>query len=387
MDKPKFSSEFELAILGGGQLGKMLLYETRKWDVKTRVMDPDPSAPCRMSANSFVVGDLMDYDAVMNFAAGADVVTIEIEHVNTEALAELERRGVAVHPSASALAIIQNKITQKEHYAKHQLPTAGFETFQGAEAVREAIAAGRWSLPAVWKAATGGYDGKGVRILKSDQDVLTLLDVPCLLEEKIDFVHEIGVMVARSEHRQETATYDPVEMDFHPEANLVEFVISPARIDGNVAERAREIARLVADSFQLTGILAVELFLQADGTLLINEVAPRPHNSGHLTIEGHYTNQFEQHLRAILGLPLGSTASKCPAVMVNIVGSEGCHGAVNYEGMEELLQIPGATPHIYGKRETRPWRKMGHITCIGEHLEEVLLRAGRAKESIRVTNL
>lgn len=387
MIKSKFSSDFELAILGGGQLGKMLLYETRKWDVKTRVLDPSPEAPCRMSANRFTVGDLMDFDTVLHFARGADVVTIEIEHVNTDALLQLQREGVAVYPPPQALAIIQNKVAQKKHYAEHGLPTARFEVFSDATSVREAVDSGRWVLPAVWKAATGGYDGKGVRILHSMDDVLDLPHTECLLEEKVKFVHELGVIVARSESRGEHQTYTPVEMDFHPEANLVEFVISPARVDAAIEKRAREIAIRAADSFHMTGLLAVELFLLEDGTVLINEVAPRPHNSGHLTIEGHYTNQFEQHLRAILDLPLGSTAQKCPAVMVNIVGAEGHSGIVNYEGVESLLQMPGVTPHIYGKKETRPWRKMGHITCVADSLEDALHSAEIAKDTIRATNL
>jgi len=374
-----FSSDFKLGILGGGQLGKMLLYTTRRWDVQTFVLDPSSEAPSRFACNHFVQGDLKDFETVYQFGKKVDVLTIEIEHVNVEALKKLKSEGVKVYPEPEALEIIGNKCLQKSHYADHQIATAPFQNFKSTSDAKKATR----SFPCVWKSATGGYDGKGVKILKSIEDFNELPNVPCLIEELIDFEKELAVIVASSVSGKQKS-YPVVGMDFHPEANQVEFVVCPANIDDTIANKARELALTVAKSLGVTGLLAVELFLAKDGSIYVNEVAPRPHNSGHYSLEGSYTDQFEQHIRAILDLPLGDTDSKVAAVMVNLVGEESYTGPVHYKGLDEALAIEGVSPHIYGKAKTRPFRKMGHVTIVGEELEEVYLRARKVKDLIKV---
>ena len=354
-----FTSNFRLGILGGGQLGKMLLYETRKWDVYTKVLDQAADAPCRMSCNEFVQGDLLDYTTVVSFGQGLDVLTIEIENVNVEALKTLKKQGVKVFPEPEALEVIRNKSLQKTFYLNHGIPTSPFKAYDSKEALlKDAL-----HFPCVWKSAEFGYDGKGVQILKSAEDLQTLPDTPCLIEEKVEFEYELAVIVARNE-KGEVTTYPVVQMDFHPTANQVEYVVCPAAIPEHVAEKAKEIALRVATELQITGLLAVELFLDKEQHILVNEVAPRPHNSGHYSIEASYTNQFEQHLRAILGLPLGNTDSKAIGIMVNLVGAEPYHGPVVYENINTVLAMKGVSVHIYGKTETRPFRKMGHVTVV-----------------------
>jgi len=374
-----FSSDFKLGILGGGQLGKMLLYTTRRWDIQTFVLDPSSEAPSRFACNHFVQGDLKDFETVYQFGKKVDVLTIEIEHVNVEALKKLKSEGVKVYPEPEALEIIGNKCLQKSHYANHKIATAPFQNFESTADAKKVTT----NFPCVWKSATGGYDGKGVKILKSIEDFSELPNVPCLIEELIDFEKELAVIVASSASGEQKS-YPVVGMDFHPEANQVEFVVCPANIDDTIANKARELALIVAKSLRVTGLLAVELFLAKDGSIYVNEVAPRPHNSGHYSLEGCYTDQFEQHIRAILDLPLGATDSKVAAVMINLVGEESHTGPVHYKGLDEALAIEGVSPHIYGKVETRPFRKMGHVTIVGEELEEVYLRARKVKELIKV---
>jgi 5-(carboxyamino)imidazole ribonucleotide synthase len=378
-----FSSDFKLGILGGGQLGKMLLYETRKFDIYTLVMDPSDKAPCRIGCNEFTVGDLMDFDSVYNFGKKADVVTIEIEHVNVEALEKLEEEGVKVYPSSKTLEIIQNKARQKLFYIDHNIPTAPFSRFAYGDQLETAIENESLQFPFVWKSAQFGYDGQGVKIIKTYSDLEQLPDSECITETLIPFKNELAVTVARSASGQ-LVTYPVVEMEFHPEANQVEYVISPARIDPKVAEKAQLIALKVANAFKHVGLLAVEMFQTKEDEILVNEVAPRPHNSGHYSIEASYTNQFEQHLRAILNMPLGSTESKANAVMVNLVGAEGYTGPVYYENIEKILEINGVTPHIYGKAETRPFRKMGHVTIIDKDMKIARETAARVKKNIKV---
>lgn len=378
-----FSSEFSLGILGGGQLGKMLLTETQKWDIKTSVLDPSADAPCRVGSNVFVQGSLMDYDTVYNFGKSVDVLTIEIEGVNLEALADLENLGVKTYPRAETLKFIQDKGVQKSFYANHQIPTAPFELFENKDALIAAYQNGEFSLPKVWKVCRGGYDGNGVQILRTPEDFNRLPKAPCILEHLVPFTHELAVIVARSPLGEER-TYPVVEMEFHPEANQVEYVLCPARIDDSLAKKAQDVALMVSRALKHEGLLAVELFATESGEVIVNEVAPRPHNSGHYSIEASYTNQFEQHLRAILGLPLGETKSKGAGIMVNLVGAEGHTGPVHYEHIEHILAIPGVTPHIYGKKETRPFRKMGHVTIIHEDMTQARLIAEQVKNSINV---
>ncbi len=378
-----FSSDFKLGILGGGQLGKMLLYETRKFDIYTKVLDASPEAPCKIACNEFVVGNLMDFDAVYNFGRGVDLLTIEIENVNIDALEKLEEIGKKVYPSSRVLRIIQNKAKQKLFYLDNQIPTAPFSRFAYTSEIKDSIAHGGIALPFVWKSAQFGYDGQGVKIIRSLKDLEGLPNVECIAEDLIPFKNELAVIVSRNIHG-EVVDYPVVEMEFHPEANQVEYVLCPARINSDVATKARKTALMLSEKLQHIGLLAVEMFQTSEDEILVNEVAPRPHNSGHYSIEGSYTNQFEQHLRAILGFPLGSSDSKVAGVMVNLVGEENFTGEVIYENVEEIFKLSGVTPHIYGKKETRPFRKMGHVTIIHQDINEARKIAEKVKKTIKV---
>lgn len=378
-----FSSDFKLAILGGGQLGKMMLYETRKFDIQTLVLDPSAEAPCKIACNYFQQGDLMDYDTVLKFGRKADVVTFEIEGVNVEALKQLESEGKKTYPSAATLEKIQNKAIQKKFYKKNDIPTASFMIFNSLYELKKVVESGEVKIPFVWKSATGGYDGKGVSVIKKVEDLDGLSDGECIAEDMIPFKNELAVIVARNPCG-EIKTYPVVEMEFHPTANQVEYVICPARIEDHVAEKARKLAEKVSSAFDHVGLLAVEMFQTKDDEILVNEVAPRPHNSGHYSIEAAYTNQFEQHIRAILDLPLGNTDSKVGGIMVNLVGAEGYEGEVEYENIEKIMKMDGVTPHIYGKKITRPFRKMGHVTIVNKDLAEARRIAEKVKNSIKV---
>jgi 5-(carboxyamino)imidazole ribonucleotide synthase len=380
-----FSSNFKLGILGGGQLGKMLLAETRKFDIQTYVLDPSKEAPSQFGANHFFIGDLMDFDTVYDFGKKVDLLTIEIENVNLDALDKLEADGLKVFPSPKTLRLIQNKGNQKDFYVANNIPTSPHQRFENIQNLKSKIVnqQSKIQLPCVWKAARFGYDGNGVKILKQTADMELLPDVECLIEELVPFKNELAVIVARSASG-EVKTYPAVEMEFHPEANQVEYVICPARIDEKVALKATEIALKVSEAFNHVGLLAVEMFQTHDNEILVNEVAPRPHNSGHYSIEASYTSQFENHLRAILNLPLGNTESKVAGIMVNLVGAEGYSGNVIYKNIEKIMAIDGVTPHIYGKRKTRPFRKMGHVTIVNEDMNEARRIAEEVKNSIRV---
>ena len=380
-----FSSNFTLGILGGGQLGKMLLYETRKFDIKTSVLDPSKNAPCKIACDTFEVGDLMDFETVYNFGKKVDVLTFEIEHVNIDALELLEKEGVTVYPSSNTLRNINDKITQKKFYQTHQIPTSAFQIFNSKDELIVAINKYEIRYPFVWKQSTGGYDGMGVCIVRNKEDLANVKDTPCIAEKLIPFVNELAVIVSRNPNG-EVASYPVVEMEFHPEANQVEYVICPARIENNIAERAKKIAEKVSNSFEHVGLLAVELFQTEEGEILVNEVAPRPHNSGHFSIEGSLTNQFEQHIRAILNLPLGNTKSKIAAIMVNLVGEEGYTGDAYYKNLEQILSLEGVTPHIYGKKQTRPFRKMGHVTIVNNDISKARKIAEVVKNTIKVIN-
>lgn len=378
-----FSSDFRLGILGGGQLGKMLLNDTRKFDIQTFVLDPSADAPSRLGCNAFYQGSLLEYETVYNFGKMVNVLTVEIENVNLDALEQLEAEGLPVYPSPKTLRLIQNKGKQKDFYVQHGIPSSAHERFVGLEALKEALANDQLNFPFVWKAATGGYDGNGVKICRSTLDLHELPDGECVVEALVNFKNELAVIVARSVNGA-VKTYPVVEMEFHPEANQVEYVICPARIAETVAQKAQEVALKVSEAFQHVGLLAVELFQTQDDEILVNEVAPRPHNSGHYSIEASYTSQFENHLRAILNLPLGNTDSKVAGIMVNLVGEGGYSGQVIYENIDAILAIDGVTPHIYGKRETRPFRKMGHVTIVNENMTEARRIAEEVKHSIRV---
>ncbi|WP_034043423.1 5-(carboxyamino)imidazole ribonucleotide synthase [Wocania ichthyoenteri] len=378
-----FSSNFKLGILGGGQLGKMLLNDTRKFDTYTCVLDASNEAPCKIASNEFHLGDLMDYNTVYNFGKQVDVLTIEIENVNVDALETLEKEGVKVYPSSKTLRTIQNKATQKLFYVDNDLPTAPFSRFAYLSEIEDAIGNGGLTIPFVWKATQFGYDGTGVKVVRKLSDLEGLPKGECIAETLVPFKNELAVIVARNASG-ETKTFPVVEMEFHPEANQVEYVICPARIDDTIAKKATEIALKVSKTFNHVGLLAVEMFQTENDDILINEVAPRPHNSGHQTIEASYTSQFEQHLRAILNLPLGRTDSKVGGVMVNLVGAEGHTGNVIYKNIEAIMKLNGVTPHIYGKKQTRPFRKMGHVTIVNEDLSEARRIAEEVKNTIKV---
>lgn len=381
-----FSSDFKLGILGGGQLGKMLLTETRKFDIQTLVLDPSEEAPSRFGCNAFYRGTLLDYDTVYQFGKLVNLLTIEIENVNLDALDALEKEGLPIFPSPKTLRLIQNKGRQKDFYVENNIPTSPHQRFVDLNALRSAVASSAVEMPFVWKCAQFGYDGNGVKIVRSAIDLVGLPEVECIAEEMVPFKNELAVIVARSVSG-EVKTYPVVEMEFHPEANQVEYVICPARIDSTVAQKATEIALKVSEAFNHIGLLAVEMFQTENDEILVNEVAPRPHNSGHYSIEASYTSQFENHLRAILNLPLGTTDSKVAGIMVNLVGEEGFSGPVIYENIEKIMAIEGVTPHIYGKRETRPFRKMGHVTIVNENMTEARKVAEEVKNSIKVISM
>ncbi len=378
-----FSSNFKLGILGGGQLGKMLLNDTRKFDIYTCILDPSNEAPCKIGSNAFYQGDLMDYETVYSFGKKVDVLTIEIENVNVDALEKLEQEGVMVYPSSKTLKTIQNKAKQKLFYVDHNLPTAPFTRYAYKDEILTAIKHEVLNFPFVWKRAQFGYDGTGVKVVRSHSDLHNLPNVECIVEDLIPFKNELAVIVSRNV-KGEVKVYPIVEMEFHPEANQVEYVICPARVSKEVALKAELIALKTSAAFEHVGLLAVEMFQTEDDEILINEVAPRPHNSGHHTIESNYTSQFEQHLRAILNLPLGKTDSKVGGIMVNLVGAEEYSGDVVYEHIEDIMKMEGVTPHIYGKKKTRPFRKMGHVTIVHKDLKEARKIAEAVKQKIKV---
>ncbi|WP_310554874.1 5-(carboxyamino)imidazole ribonucleotide synthase [Flavobacterium sp.] len=378
-----FSSDFKLGILGGGQLGKMLLAETRKFDIQTYILDPSSEAPSQFGATKFFRGNLMDYETVYQFGKLVNLLTIEIENVNLDALDKLEAEGLPVYPSPKTLRLIQNKGFQKDFYIENNIPTSKHQRFVGLNDLKKSLEKNKLDFPFVWKCAQFGYDGNGVKIVRSTLDLIDLPEVECIAEEMVAFKNELAVIVVRNSSG-EVKNYPVVEMEFHPEANQVEYVICPARIDEEIAQKAIEIALKVSEHFNHIGLLAVEMFQTQDDKILVNEVAPRPHNSGHHTIEASYTSQFENHIRAILNLPLGNTDSKVAGIMVNLVGEEGFSGNVIYENIEKIMAIDGVTPHIYGKRETRPFRKMGHVTIVNEDMKAARKIAEEVKNSIRV---
>jgi 5-(carboxyamino)imidazole ribonucleotide synthase len=310
-----------------------------------------------------------------------DVLTFEIELVNLDALEKLESEGISVFPSPKTLRLIQNKGIQKDFYSNNAIPTAAYKRFENLEALK--AESSNLKLPFVWKCTEFGYDGMGVKIIRTQSDLDNLPNVECISEEMIPFKNELSVIVCRNVSG-EIKTYPVVEMEFHPEANQVEYVICPARIDDKVAEKARAIALNVSEKFNHVGLLAVEMFQTIDDEIIVNEVAPRPHNSGHHTIEASFTSQFENHIRAILDLPLGNTDSKVAGIMVNLVGEDGHSGNVIYENIETIMGWNGVTPHIYGKKETRPFRKMGHVTIVNEDMVAARKIAEKVKNTIRV---
>jgi len=377
MNKNWNSKEFKIGVLGGGQLGRMLIQEAINLNLHIHIMDPDQNAPCASIAQTFTCGAITDFDAVMEFGKDKNLITVEIENVNIEALEMLEKSGVQVYPQPHVLKVIKDKGTQKQFYKKNGIPTSPFVIFDSAQELKNASI----ELPAVQKLRTGGYDGKGVQILK---DAKSSFDAPHLIENLIDFEKEISIIVARNDKGQ-ISTFPSVECEFNPEAHLVEFLFSPAEISQEIEKKAKEIAADLIEKIDMVGILAVEMFLTKSGDILVNEIAPRPHNSGHHTIECCETSQFAQHLRAILSLPLGSTALIQPGAMINLLGEKGHTGTAIYGGLSDLLDHDNVFPHLYGKEQTKPFRKMGHITITGKTLKEVKETAEKIKDIIQIT--
>jgi 5-(carboxyamino)imidazole ribonucleotide synthase len=382
MKVPFYGKDFRLGILGGGQLGKMLIQQAQNYDLKISVLDPSADAPCAGIAHHFVQGRFDDFDTVYAFGKEVDLLTIEIEHVNLDALEKLASEGVSVYPSPSVLRVVQDKGLQKQFYRIHGIDTAPFVLVENVDEIKEH----RSDFPFMQKLRKGGYDGRGVQALRTDEDMYAAMPGPSVLEKFVDFEKEISVIVARNT-KGEIRTFPAVDMLFNAEANLVEHLFSPASLTPELEQKASDLAVKVAKALDLTGILAVEMFVTKNGNLLVNEVAPRPHNSGHQTIEGNVNSQYEQHLRAILGLPLGDTAVVRPTVMVNLLGEKGFSGPVKYDGLEEVLSWPGVYVHLYGKTETRPFRKMGHVTIAAQTLDQAKELAKKVAKTLKVISI
>ncbi|MCE2788612.1 MAG: 5-(carboxyamino)imidazole ribonucleotide synthase [Saprospiraceae bacterium] len=373
----------KVGILGGGQLGKMLCQTGSRFGLDLAIMESDVRCPASAVCSQLFEGSITHFDEVVAFGRTRDIVTIEIENVSVEALETLEGEGVQVYPSPAAMRIIRDKGLQKEFYQHLGLLSSPFQLFRDASEVRNSVASGNLSFPFVQKSRKDGYDGKGVVVVRSIQDLEELLDVPCLVEDHVELDKEIAVIVAR-DAAGTMVTFPVVEMQFHPTANLVEFVFTPSSLDHNQEQTACFMAKKLADSLNIVGLLAVEMFVDKQGAILINEVAPRPHNSGHHTIEACDVSQYEMHLRAILGLPLTNPVLRSPAVMINLLGEDGHEGVARYSGLEEALSLPGVFPHLYGKKMTKPFRKMGHVTILGDHLEEAVSKARFIQSKLKV---
>jgi 5-(carboxyamino)imidazole ribonucleotide synthase len=368
-----------LGILGGGQLGRMIIQSAINYNIDIHILDPDAHAPSRSICQKFVHGKLTDFDTVYSFGKNCDVITIEIENVNTEALEKLASEGKEVYPQPHLIKLIQDKRLQKTFYRENGIPTADFIlTENKGEVLKNAD-----FLPAVNKLGREGYDGRGVQVLKSKADLDLAFEAPGLLEKLIDFDKEISVIVAKNK-KGDVIAYPSVECAFHPTANLVEFLFAPAEISNEIESIAQKIALEVIRELDLIGLLAVEMFVTKSGEVLVNEIAPRPHNSGHHSIEANFTSQFEQHLRAVMNLPLGNTELRCPAAMVNLLGEDGYTGEAYVEGLEEAMAQKGVYVHLYGKKLTKPFRKMGHVTLLDDNLENLKNRALEIKSLIKI---
>lgn len=374
-----YSEAFKVGVLGGGQLGRMLMQEAVNLDIKLCTMDKDPYAPCARFSYEFTNKDILDYDAVIEFGKDKSVITVEIENVNIDALEELEKQGKKVFPQPSVLRIVRDKGVQKNFFRDNNLPTPPFYLVENKADIENY----KSEFPFMQKMRVGGYDGRGVQALRNASDLDKAFNVPSVLEKFVDFDKEISVIVARNE-KGEIAHFPVVECQFNSEVNLVEFLFAPAQISEAIEEDAVSIARRTIEALGMVGLLAVEMFVTKDGRVLINEIAPRPHNSGHHTIECNVTSQYEQHLRAILNLPLGSTKILRPGVMVNLLGEPGFEGDVIYDGLEEAMKIPGVKVHIYGKAQTKPFRKMGHVTATAPLLQEAVDKARQVQELVKV---
>jgi 5-(carboxyamino)imidazole ribonucleotide synthase len=376
-----FYGDLKLGILGGGQLGRMLIQQAINYNVTVKVLDPDREAPCRKLCDEFVVGSLGDYETVYNFGKKVDMITIEIEKVNVEALEQLEREGVLVYPQPRIIRLIQDKGLQKQFFKENDIPTADFQVISSAEQLKQS----HIPFPYIQKLRRDGYDGKGVYKVVDESYLDKAFKEPSIIERLVDFEKEIAVIVARNESG-EVKAFPMVEMEFNPEANLVEFLIAPSTLPFEIHQEAEQIAKRIAETLKIVGILAVEMFLDKSGRILVNELAPRPHNSGHQSIEGNVVSQFEQHLRAIFNQPMGDTACLNNAIMVNILGEPGHEGPAVYQGIEKILKLPGVYVHLYGKALTKPFRKMGHVTIVDADREKAIEKARFVQETLKVVS-
>lgn len=372
-------TDLKIGLLGGGQLGRMLMQKATDWNLQISILDPSADAPCAHLTHDFVVGNFKDYDTVYNFGKDKDLITIEFEDVNSDALAQLEREGVKVFPQPSVLKIIQDKGLQKEFYAAHNIPTAPYKLVTQASEIAESGIA----MPFFQKLRTSGYDGYGVCKISSEADLERCFDKPSVIEAMADVAKELSVIVSRNA-KGETSAFPVVEMEFNPESNMVQYLFAPAQVDEEVSRKATELAIQVIEKLDMVGILAVEMFYNKDGSIWVNEVAPRPHNSGHHTIEAGICSQYEQHLRAILNLSPGDTSPSFYGAMVNLLGEKGFEGTPIYEGMAEALATPGVFVHLYGKSKTKSFRKMGHVTIVGKDAEAVKAQANNILSYFRV---
>lgn len=376
-----FYGDLKLGILGGGQLGRMLIQQAINYNVTVKVLDPDREAPCRKLCDEFTVGSLGDYETVYNFGKTVDLLTIEIEKVNVDALEQLEKEGVMVYPQPRIIRLIQDKGLQKQFFKENDIPTAEFQVISSPEQLKSS----HIPFPYIQKLRKDGYDGKGVYKVIDESYLDKAFTAPSLIERWVDFEKEIAVIVARNENG-EVKAFPLVEMEFNPQANLVEFLISPSTLPFEVHQEAEVIAKRIAETLKIVGLLAVEMFLDKHGRVLVNELAPRPHNSGHQSIEGNVVSQFEQHLRAIFNQPMGDTTCLSNAVMVNVLGEAGHEGPAVYQGIEKILKLPGVYVHLYGKALTKPFRKMGHVTIVDADREKAIEKARFVQETLKVVS-
>ena len=369
----------KIGIIGSGQLGRMTIQEARKMDIYTNVLTPEIPSPSSDISNDYIIGDLYDAEKIKELANKSDIITYEIEHINVEVLKELEESGTDVYPSSKVIGLIQDKSKQKELLNKNSIPTSDWMMYN--DNIEEIVE--KYGFPLVQKSCKGGYDGKGVFIIKNEKDIQNMIKGDSFFEKHIDFQIEVAVMVARN-RAGDIKTYPLVEMVFDEKTNICDTVLVPARVSNEIKKEAEEIALKCIEALDGVGIFGVEMFLTKDNQILVNEIAPRPHNSGHYTIEACMTSQYEQYLRAIMDLPLGSTKLLSPAVMVNLVGEDKHTGNAIVKGAEDALAIEGAYLHIYGKRETKPFRKMGHATILDEDVKKAYEKAMKVKDLIRI---
>ena len=383
MNMKTTSLKKKLGILGGGQLGKMLIDVTRKWSIETYILDPNPDCTASKCCDVFYKGDFNNYQDVYNFGKKVDIITIEIEHVNVEALYKLEKEGIDVYPSPSNIELIQNKGVQKDFFKKNKIPTSDYRRFDNKKGLSAYISKTEFRYPFIWKSETMGYDGKGVKLVQSLSDFDKINENSCVIEDVVDIKHELAVLVARS-NSGKSKSFPVLEMEFNQNSNQVEYVILPSRIPEKIKLKSLKVADLVSKSLNHVGLIAVELFCTHNDDVLVNEIAPRVHNSGHLTIESCITSQFEQHIRAIYDMPLGNVNQILPGVMVNLVGENNHNGEVSYHNIDKAFELDGVYPHLYGKKITKPNRKMGHLTIIDEELEKAISKAKILKNTIKI---